>query len=177
MNSDVLFHSLLLIMLPYKCKAGSTMTRLFLFFIIWWLAWKAGQRYAQNIMSQVQQMLTMTVQSYLRKLHMKINRNRIIFTHHRIPMWAVNMRNSQSAILKHLNYKRTLGLSWIENISNASPSLLFLSQHCIQSAVGKGIAFCCEKAKRIHSLSAVPRNVPLKAPVIERPVQSFSSHV
>lgn len=116
MNSDVLFHSLLLIMLPYKCKAGSTMTRLFLFFIIWWLAWKAGQRYAQNIMSQVQQMLTMTVQSYLRKLHMEINRNGIIFTHHKIPMWAVNMRNSQSTILKHLNYKRTLGLSWRENI-------------------------------------------------------------
>lgn len=121
MNSDVLFHSLLLIMLPYKCKAGNTTTRLFLFFIIWWLAWKAGQRYAWNIMSQVQQLLTVTVQSYLRKLHVEINRNGMSFSHHTIPVWAVNMRNSQSAILEHLNYQRTLGLSRRQNIPNAPP--------------------------------------------------------
>lgn len=176
MNSDVLFHSLLPIMLPYKHRAGNTTTRPFLFFAIWWPAWKAGQRCAWDIMNRVQQLWTMTVHSYLRKLNMEINRNGIGFSHHRIPMWAVNMKNTQSAILKHIIIN--VSLAWAGQRTFLMPLFsLSLSELYIDRRFGKGLLFACEKTKRILSLGAGLRNVPLKGPFSEKPVQSFSSNV
>lgn len=85
-------------------------------------------------MSRVQQLWTMTVQSYLSQLKREISRNKISFSHPRIPLWAVNMKNTQGAVLEHVIINAPL--AWAGERTFLMPPhpilSLFFSQNCIQ---------------------------------------------
>lgn len=96
-------------------------------------------------MSRVQRLWTMTVHSYLSQLKREISRNRISFSHPRIPLWAVNTKSTQSAVLEHVIINAPL--AWAGERTFLMPPSPSFSLFLHRSTLCKGLAFCLWKDK------------------------------